>query len=513
MSAHVSLVWFRTDLRVTDHAPLLRAAAAGPLVAVYCMDPRMFAPSSLGLPRIAAHRARFLVESIAALRADLRALGGDLVVRRGAPEHVLPALAREVGARALYFHRAAGTEERAVEDALRRAPLQLHAFDGATLLHPDDLPFALRELPDLFTRFRTWVEKEFVRARDVLPQPERIIAPAIEPGELPTLTEFNVSSLLPDPRATMHFAGGAAAARARLRHYVWDADRLRTYKETRNGMLGPDDSSRLSPWLALGCISPREVYAEVQRYERERVRNDSTYWMFFELLWRDYFHFVSAKYGARLYRVGGLRDLRLSWRRPDRDAAAQRDFDAWCDGRTGYPLVDANMRELRATGFMSNRGRQNVASFLTKNLGVDWRFGAAWFEAHLIDYDVASNYGNWCYTAGVGNDARDFRFFNIYKQAEDYDPHGDYVRHWLTELRSLRGARAHRPDLLTAAERLRDGVDYPPPLVDLFESARRNEAAYRKMTDALISTGRLRGHKTKWHLHDSSAGDRQHRQR
>jgi len=480
MSAPVSIAWFRNDLRVRDHEPLLRAAAAGPVVAVYCLDPRAYAPSPLGLPRIAAHRARFLVESVAALREDLQALGGDLVVRRGAPEQVLPTLAGEVGARAAYFHRAAGTEERAVEAALARSSLAVHAFDGATLLHPDDLPFALRDLPDLFTRFRTWVEKASVRPRAVHPAPDRLVTPAIEPGELPTSDEFGAPTPPHDPRATMHFGGGGAAAHARLRHFVWDADRLRTYKETRNGMLGPDDSSRLSPWLALGCLSPREVYADVQRYERERVRNDSTYWMFFELLWRDYFHFVSAKYGARLYRVGGLRDLRLSWRRPDRDAAAQRDFAAWCDGRTGYPLVDANMRELRATGFMSNRGRQNVASFLTKNLAIDWRFGAAWFEAHLLDYDAASNCGNWCYTAGVGNDARAFRFFNIYKQAEDYDPHGDYVRHWLPELRRLRGARAHRPDLLTAAERRRDGVDYPPPLVDLFESARRNEAAYQR---------------------------------
>ncbi len=483
MSTSVSLVWFRNDLRTHDHEPLLRAAKAGPLVAVYCLDPRVYARSSLGMSRIAPQRARFLVESVAALRAELRALGGDLIVRRGAPEEILPALAAEIGARALYFHREAGTEERAVEDALARTPLALHAFDGASLLHPDDLPFEMHDLPDLFTRFRTWVEKQSVRPRDVLPAPDRLRTPVFDPGELPTLEEFGFTPPTHDPRATLVFVGGSTAGRARLQHYIWDADRLRTYKETRNGMLGPDDSSRLSPWLALGCLSPREVCAEVQRYERERVRNDSTYWLFFELLWRDYFHFVSAKYGAKLFRVGGLRDLRLPWRRPDRDAAARRDFDAWCEGCTGFPLVDANMRELRATGFMSNRGRQNVASFLTKNLGIDWRFGAAWFEAQLIDYDAASNYGNWCYTAGVGNDTRAYRFFTIYKQSEDYDPHGDYVRHWLPELRGLRGARAHRPDLLTLEECRRDGVAYPEPLVDLFESARANEAAYRRAAE------------------------------
>ncbi len=149
---------------------------------------------------------------------------------------------------------------------------------------------------------------------------------------------------------------------------------------------------------------------------------------------------------------------------------------------TGFPLVDANMRELTATGFMSNRGRQNVASFLTKNLGINWQMGAEWFESLLIDYDVCSNWGNWNYTAGVGNDARGFRYFNIKKQSKDYDPQGKYVKHWLPELTSVPARKVHEPWTLSSDEQKRYGltigVDYPQPVVDLWKSVQQNEKVY-----------------------------------
>lgn len=407
-------------------------------------------------------------------------------MRVGPPEQVLPSLATEAGAGVIRFHHAAGTEEAAVERALARAcaarGIALHVDSGATLHHPDDLPFAPDAVPELFTRFRTELERSGIRPRAPLPAPAALSAPPLDPGTLPTFADLGLTAPTPDSRATMTFCCGADAGHARLHHYVWEADRQCVYKQTRNGMLAPDDASRLSPWLALGCLSPREVFAEVQRYENERVRNESTYWLVFEFLWRDYIHFIAAKHGARLYRAGGLQRLPVRWRRPDRDDSALRDFSAWRDGRIGYPLIDANMRELAATGYISNRGRQNAASFLTKNLGIDWRWGATHFEAQLLDYDTASNYGNWCYAAGVGNDARGFRFFNTHKQADDYDPYGDYVRHWLPELAAVCGGRVHRPELLTTDDLRRAGVvlgeTYPRPMVDLFASARANEAVY-----------------------------------
>jgi deoxyribodipyrimidine photo-lyase len=223
-------------------------------------------------------------------------------------------------------------------------------------------------------------------------------------------------------------------------------------------------------------LSPRYIYWQIQEYESQRIRNDSTYWLVFELLWRDYFRFICAKHGDRIFYRSGLQGIRMDWKE-DVDR-----FELWRAGKTGFPLVDANMQEIAATGFMSNRGRQNVASFLTKNLGINWQWGAEWFESILIDYDVCSNWGNWNYTAGVGNDARGFRFFNITKQAKDYDPDGLYVKHWLPVLQKIPAAKVHEPWKLLPVEQerldVRIGVDYPNPIVDLFKSAEANEKIY-----------------------------------
>jgi deoxyribodipyrimidine photo-lyase len=298
----------------------------------------------------------------------------------------------------------------------------------------------------------------------------------IETGDLPTLEELGLEAPAIDDRAVLRFKGGETAGLDRLDHYFWKGDRLRLYKETRNGMVGADYSSKFSPWLALGCLSPRYIYGQVQQYEDQRVRNDSTYWLIFELLWRDYFRFICAKHGNKIFYPSGLQGMPIPWK------TDWERFDLWRTGQTGFPLIDANMRELAATGFMSNRGRQNVASFLTKNLGIDWRMGAEWFESLLIDYDVCSNWGNWNYTAGVGNDARGFRFFNILKQSKDYDRNGEYVKHWLPELVNIPAAKVHEPWKLQPVEQkrfsVRIGVDYPNPVVDLFQSAAANEKIY-----------------------------------
>ncbi|RLN12620.1 Cryptochrome DASH, chloroplastic/mitochondrial [Panicum miliaceum] len=180
-------------------------------------------------------------------------------------------------------------------------------------------------------------------------------------------------------------------------------------------------------------------FRKVKRYEKQRVANDSTYWVLFELIWRDYFRFLSAKYGNSIFHLGGPRKVVSKW------SQDQALFESWRDGRTGYPLIDANMRELSATGFMSNRGRQIVCSFLVRDMGIDWRMGAEWFETCLLDYDPASNYGNWTYGAGVGNDPREYRYFSIPKQAKAYDPEGKYVAYWLRELRSLAKERRNFP--------------------------------------------------------------------
>ncbi len=180
------------------------------------------------------------------------------------------------------------------------------------------------------------------------------------------------------PQSAFPFKGGETSALARLKFYLWDTRAVEQYKITRNGLLGSEYSTKFSPWLAFGSISPRRIFYELKKYERERVKNDSTYWVVFELLWRDYFRFIAAKYGNCLFYSGGVKKLKYKWNE-DLDK-----FEKWAHGKTGVPFVDANMRELLHTGWMSNRGRQNVASFLTKNLCLDWRLGAEWFESLLV---------------------------------------------------------------------------------------------------------------------------------
>ncbi len=476
------ILWYRNDLRIHDHEPLVKATKSGAkVIPVYCFDDRQFGKTSFGFAKTGAFRAQFLLESVADLRRSQRSLGSELVVRSGLPEVEVAKLAQELEVSAVYFHEEVTPEETQVERALEKALAQINVsiktFWGQTLYHRNDLPFSVGELPELFTSFRKQIEQS-CNVQPLLPSPQRLSAlpESIDCGEIPTLEKFGLTVPNNDSRQQIEFKGGETAGLDRVQEYIWKRDRLKVYKETRNGMLEPDDSTKFSPWLSLGCLSPRYVYWQVDDYEEKRFRNDSTYWLVFELLWRDYFRFVCAKHGSKLFKVEGLQGVKIPWKQD------WTRFELWCEGKTGFPLVDANMQELAATGFMSNRGRQNVGSFLTKNLGIDWRMGAEYFESLLIDYDVCSNWGNWNYTAGVGNDARGFRFFNITKQSKDYDPQGDYAKHWLPALAKVSGAKIHEVWQLQKVEQerfdLRLGVDYPAPIVDLFQSAEANERVY-----------------------------------
>ncbi|NEO33777.1 MAG: DASH family cryptochrome [Symploca sp. SIO3C6] len=481
MSKKTIFIWYRNDLRLHDHEPLYQALQAkASVIPLYCFDERQFGTTSFGFPKTGAFRTQFILESVADLRNSLRSQGSDLVVCRGLPEKIIPLLAKSLNIWALYYHREVTSEELAVESALKKALSQIgvkvQSFWGTTLFHINDLPFSIPQIPEIFTQFRKRVEKSSTVA-PTFPTPESLPPlPEIEVGKIPKLADFGLEPPSFDQRAVLNFKGGETAALARLEHYFWKQDYLKAYKQTRNGMLGADYSSKFSPWLALGCLSPRHIYEQVKEYEMQRFKNDSTYWLVFELLWRDYFRFICAKHGNHLFRQSGLQGVKIPW---------QEDwerFELWRQGMTGFPLIDANMRELAATGFMSNRGRQNVASFLTKNLGINWQMGAEWFESLLIDYDVCSNWGNWNYTAGVGNDARGFRYFNIQKQSKDYDPQGKYVKHWLPEIASLPASKVHEPWKLQPLEQklyeVRIGVNYPQPVVDLIKSVKANETIY-----------------------------------
>lgn len=461
------ILWYRNDLRIQDHEALFKASEkTSEVIPVYIFDPRLFTEHHLGFLKTGELRHQFLIESVQNLRKNLQEIGSNLIVRTGFPEDILPQLAQEIQADEIYTSEEITQEENEVdslvEERLKTDGRKVKFFWQSTLFHVDDLPMDIQNLPDVFTQFRNKAEK-FSKVRSTFKTPKNLIfKELIEVGQIPNLSTNEGT----DWRPTLPiFKGGENEANNRLNDYFWKKDLLKVYKETRNGMLGLDYSSKFSVWLANGCISPRYIYEEIKKYESERTANESTYWLIFELIWRDYFRFVAMKFGNKIFLEKGIMNKSVNWKHN------RNIFEKWRLGETGVPLIDANMKELLATGYMSNRGRQNVASFLVKDLQMDWRWGAAWFESQLIDYDVCSNWGNWLYVAGVGNDPRENRYFNILKQAGNYDPKGDYVKHWLPELSGVPADKIHSVGLLNNEEQkrfsVRLGVDYPNPIVDV----------------------------------------------
>ena len=466
-----TIVWLRDELRVHDNALLAEAAArGGPVLPVYVLDDRVFDAAakseSGGSRKCGAKRARFTLEALDDLRTTLGARGSGLVVERGRPADVLAGLCAAVGGDATVLcSDAACSEERKDEAAVAEVAPLAKVWEG-TLYHPEDLRGVA--FHDLFTAWRTKVEKAGTRVRgDVFPATAKLPAPpagvdAKLAAPLPTLDAlgYDAADAACDGRGDFFMpAGGETAALARLRKYVFEEDRLKDYFDTRNGMIGQGYSTKLAPWLSRGCVSPRAVARACAEYERTRgIKNKSTYWVVFELTWRDYFVFYAQTYGSKLFRPYGVKDIRERTWRADTEALRR-----WKAGETGAPLVDANMRELSATGFMSNRGRQNVASYLVLDLGLDWRLGAEHFEEHLVDYTPEANWGNWHAAAGLSGGR--VNRFNILKQSKDYDPKGDYVKLWIPELAKVPAPQCFTPSSLSKADREAAGADdYPAPL-------------------------------------------------
>ena len=420
-----ALYWFRNDLRLTDNTAFSDACARSRmLVPVYVMADDEQAHTRWGFARWSEHRRRFRYQAIAELKTALQARGSDLIVLRGEPAAALTALAQSCGAGTVFCERIAAPEEIDQVEALRATHLIVEDHWQSSLLDPADLPFEIARLPDIFTPFRQAVEKADVQPRAAVPAAETI--PPLPPADLPRDERIETAGQ-PDkrssfPYANARFDGSETAALAHVEGY-FGGPLPRTYKATRNGLSGTDYSTKLSPWLASGALSPRTVHEALLRHEARFGVSDGSRWIVFELLWRDYFRFSSLKHGARLFHQDGLSTLPYPQHDPDA-------FAAWSSGQTGHPFVDAGMRELAATGYLSNRMRQIVASYLIHDLACDWRAGAAWFEAQLIDYDVCSNQGNWLYIAGRGTDPHQGRRFDPDYQAATHDPDGDYRRLW-----------------------------------------------------------------------------------
>ena len=425
------LHWFQTDLRLADNPALASATRASSLLCVYLMPkPRPWC----NLMGLGPQRDRFLRESLQELKEQLQALGQDLMVLEGSPELVLPSVVDRFSIDHVTTSFTPGWHEsQAIGFLEQKLPATLSVFRGSTLFDAEQFPFELEDLPDTFSPFRRKVEKL------------NISSPMAAPSTLPPPPSAQFDAI-PKAAAAPHpglpLPGGSAAGLRRLDQFLFQTHAIADYKQTRNDLDGLSGSSTLSPWLASGALSARTVAHAIFRYEREHVANDSTYWLYFELLWREFFRWRAVIDGQSLFRQGGRSGRRLL------TTFEPRHFARWCAGDTDYPLVNALMRQLLATGWMSNRGRQIAASCLIHELGLDWRYGAAFFEQQLIDYDVGSNYGNWQYIAGVGSDPRGGRQFNLAKQTAQYDPDDTFTLKW-------EGFRPPQPQHVV------DGADWP----------------------------------------------------
>ncbi|MGE4425183.1 MAG: deoxyribodipyrimidine photo-lyase [Solirubrobacteraceae bacterium] len=480
-----AIVWLRRDLRVRDH-PALRAAGER-VVPLFVVDPALVA-------RAPAPRATFLAGCLAALDGELRERGGRLVVRHGRPERVLPDLAREVGAAVAHWTADASPVGRSrdgrVAAALEDAGIAWRAHPGQYVVDPDALRTGAGGPYRTFTPFgRSWAGAP---RRTIVDAPSSLVVPRVAGDGLPTAGDLtgpapwsgpvarDWSRPLPTPVVEPGEEAGLRAARAwldgPLERYADERDRLddgRAVDHAAHRAFG--GSSGLSAHLRFGTVSA----AWLER-RADRMGGEGAAAFVRQLAWRDFFAHVYRAFPDDRGREHQERYRALRWE--DDDEA----LEAWCAGRTGYPLVDAGMRQLAATGWMPNRVRMVVGSFLTKDLHLDWRLGERWFWSRLLDADPPQNDGNWQWIASVGVDPKPYfqRLFNPVLQQRRFDPHGHYVRRWVPELADVPDASLAEPWRMTDAEQAvahcRIGPDYPAPIVDHAEEREHAAMRYRE---------------------------------
>lgn len=443
-----AVLLYNRDLRVHDHPALRRALELAPrVVPLFVLDP--------ALRGTGVNRIRFLLDCLHDLRAQLRERGGTLVVTTGDPVDEAQRVAAEYGAGAIVasadVSSVAQRRQAKLAEACARARVRWEPCPGVTVVPPDQLSPTGGDHYRVFTPY--WRAWRAAPRRALLAAPRAIDVPrGVTAGRIPALAELIDGAPSPDLAA-----GGESAGREVLSS--WSRRGVEHYDECHDD-LAADGTSRLSPYLHFGCVSPLEVASRIGG-------RDGGEPFLRQLCWRDFHHQVTAAFPAiatEEYRTRGDR-----W---EHDAD---DLAAWQEGRTGIPIVDAGMRQLRREGWMHNRARLITASFLCKDLYVDWRLGARHFMAWLVDGDVANNHGNWQWVAGTGNDTRPNRMFNPLRQAARFDPHGEYVRRYVPELAAVPGAAVHRPWELDPEVRVT--IDYPDPIVDHDAAAARFRAA------------------------------------
>ncbi|MFC3196972.1 DASH family cryptochrome [Parapedobacter deserti] len=409
MDKRTILVWFRNDLRIHDNEVLLRAVERShQVVPVYCFDPRYFCDTKYGTKKTGVLRAAFLRENVTELQHSLRQLGGDLVIAHGYPEVVLPQLAEKYQADEVYHHREVAYEETRisalVEEALWKMQINLRHFIGHTLYHKEDLPFPIRDIPDAFALFKKKTERESA-IRPQLGSPDTIKTPAeLDAGFLPTLSELGFDKTEVELASTLQFIGGESVALKRMQAFLY-------------GQALTPDYSGLSPYIAVGALSPNTLYhaakeAEKTTFDKKRVEH-----IIVKLMWRDYYRFMFKKHGNRFFQRGGLTNSPQPVSQDE-----EKNFNRWKAGKTGIAIIDQSMQQLHETGHIPHHERQITGTYLIHELKVSWLKGAAWFEEKLLDYTPANNYGNWAHLAGVGSSMKDNKQVDIKKLTTQFYP-------------------------------------------------------------------------------------------
>lgn len=422
------LLWFKNDLRLHDNESLHKAIAAGmPVLPVYCFDPKQYANIDLDFPKADGVRFDFVKQCVEDLRHNLQRIGANLLVTEGDTISILVDLVKRYGCKQIFAEQEFATEEMNVISELKELipdSCKLTLTWGRTLYHLNDIPYKVSEIPLTSKAYRINTTK-ISEVRVTLSAPtmlKTLEIPMNNWGNFPAAK--NVGLVGDQNYALTYMEGGESNALERLDYYLFQTEHLTSYRWTRNRSLGLDYSSKFSPYLATGCISPRTIYEAVKTYESTIKKNQSTWWLIFEMVWRDYFTFKLMRFQNQIYHTRGYTTKIIEF---------QNDtllFERWCQGRTGIPFVDAHMRQLNETGFMSNRGRVNCSSFLIHDYAIDWTWGAAYFESKLIDYDVGSNWMNW------HTQAYQIWYTNPVNQANKYKAQ-EFIRTWLPEIAHL----------------------------------------------------------------------------
>ena len=406
------LVWFRNDLRLHDNEMLVEAIAKSDFILpVYFFDPRHFTSTTFDTLKTGINRTNFLLESISALRAQFQKLGGDLMIVIGKPEEQISDIVTAYEISEVYHHREVGPEETnisaMVEDVLWKQKVNLKHFIGHTLYNKEDLPFPIKDIPDVFAQFKKKTERDAI-LKACFEAPESVsFIEAEEWGMLPELKDlgFDTSGVT---SFNTEFKGGEEAGLEHMTDLLAEGSEI--YKKSNAKNSGEKFNSKLSRWLALGCLSPRRVYWMIKAAEQRFGTNQNFNQILLGLLYRDYYRFMFKKHGIKFFQESEFESQIQSPEKTD-------DYlmDQWKNGQTGHPLVDRYMKELVATGFISHTARLLVATYLVHILKIHWTNGASYFEEKLIDYSAASNWGNWANVAGAGLDLKS-KMFDVDKQ-------------------------------------------------------------------------------------------------